>query len=294
MRKIGLVALVVSVGVLAAGASVARAHQSAQPATHRAAAHPALHAIGGLRIPGVLKVPGVLNSQPVGLSLNWSGYGDTSKLGRFTYVHSKFQQPAITCNGTKNDWTSEWVGLDGFNDETVEQDGTFSFCGGKDHRTPAYVAWYEMFPAASVSVFSVRPGDWIESVVRYANGKFTLTISDLTSHRSASHTASCGQCKRLSAEWIEERPALCNNTETRCFITALADFHTAVMTQNWASINGGSPHPISRYANTPLDIVQPLKNHGLEILAQTNPLTDGGSTFSITWERRGGIVPITL
>jgi hypothetical protein len=290
MRKIGLVALIAALGVLAGGASAALAHQPAQRT-----AHPALRAIGGrMRIPGVLKVPGAFNSQPVGLSLNWSGYADTSKLGTFTYVHSKFRQPAITCNGTKNDWTSEWVGIDGFNDNTVEQDGTFSFCGGRDHRTPIYVAWYEMFPAGSVSVFRVKPGDWIEPVVRFARGKFTLTISDLTSHRTATHTAACGRCKRLSAEWIEERPALCNNTLTTCFITALADFHTAVMTEDWAGVAGGPAHPISRYANTPLDMVQPLENGGFEILAQTNPLTAGGTAFSVTWERRGGIVPITL
>jgi hypothetical protein len=31
-------------------------------------------------------------------------------------VHSTFVQPAITCPGVKNEWTSNWVGLDGFND----------------------------------------------------------------------------------------------------------------------------------------------------------------------------------
>ena len=49
--------------------------------------------------------------------------------------------------------------VDGFTSGTVEQDGTFAHCGGSDHTKPVYQAWYELFPAASVTVFKVHAGE---------------------------------------------------------------------------------------------------------------------------------------
>lgn len=63
------------------------------------------------------------------ISENWSGYAAVAAK-KFTFVHSTFVEPKITCPGVKNQWTSNWVGLDGFTDQTVEQDGTFAMCGG--------------------------------------------------------------------------------------------------------------------------------------------------------------------
>ena len=44
------------------------------------------------------------------VSLNWSGYAVTSKK-LFTYVHTTFVQPAITCSGVADQWTSNSSGL---------------------------------------------------------------------------------------------------------------------------------------------------------------------------------------
>ncbi len=289
MRRILLVALAVaSVGTIAAAPAV-----QARAVGH---AHklPQMHLRFGIRVGRMLRAPGAVNTQPLGLSLNWSGWGDTSKLGPFNYVHSKFVQPAISCNGTKNNFVSEWVGLDGFNSNTVEQTGTVSWCGGKNHRSPKYFAWFEMFPAASVNVYKIKPGDVIEPVVSFANGTFTLTITDHTNGKSATTSAACSQCLRTSAEWIIERPALCNNTLTKCFITPLAAFRPTVMAQDWTSIDGGKVSPVSRFVHTPLDIVQPLKHNKLKLLDSTGGLFAHGSAFSVHWRSRGGPVPIQL
>jgi hypothetical protein len=289
MRRIALVALAVaSVGTMAAAPAV-----QARPVGH---AHrlPQMHLRFGVRVGRMLRAPGALNTQPLGLSLNWSGWGDTSRLGAFNYVHSKFVQPAIVCNGTKNNFVSEWVGLDGFNSDTVEQTGTVSFCAGKNHRRPVYLAWFEMFPAPSVNVYRIKPGDVIEPTVRFANGTFTLTIADHTNHRTATTSGTCSQCLRSSAEWIIERPALCNNTFTKCFITPLAHFRPTVMAQDWTSIDGGRVSPISRFVHTPLDIVQPLNNNKLKLLDSTSGLFAHGSAFSVHWLNRGAAVPIQL
>ena len=99
------------------------------------------------------------------ISENWSGYAATAPK-KFTGVSSEFVQPAVTCPGKPKQYTSNWVGLDGFDNETVEQDGTFGFCGGKHNTTPEYDAWYEMYPAGSVNVFKVKPGDVMDASVK--------------------------------------------------------------------------------------------------------------------------------
>jgi Peptidase A4 family len=290
MRKAGLVVLVLVAVAVAGAPAMARTHGSAGA---RHAQTPRF----GLRVPGMMKVPNVLNTQPLALSLNWSGWAATSKKGSFNYVHAQFRQTAVKCDGKPNNWTSQWTGLDGFTSGTVEQDGTFAACLGKNHRHKVYQAWYEMFPAGSVNVFAVKPGDLIDSLVWYGNGKFHLRIADITRHKSASVSAACSQCLRSSAEWITERPALCNNTQTKCFITALANFGTDRYLDASAGIDGGQAKPISYFAHTPIDMVQPKKNGKLILLAHTSGLSRNGhssSNFSVKWFARGGIFPITL
>ncbi len=231
------------------------------------------------------------NSSLPTISLNWSGYAATSSK-KFTYAHSVFVQPAITCPGIKNQWTSNWVGLDGFTTDTVEQDGTFAHCGGPSSTTPVYQAWYEMFPAGSVNVFKVSPGDVIETTVRYASGKFTLTVSDLSSGKTASHTAACASCQRASAEAIIERPALCNNALTKCFITRLADFGTSTLGGVTAQVAGGKVKGFGGFTNIPIFMVNPLASGGFISLDEVGALS--GKQFTATWDRTGSTVPISL
>lgn len=243
----------------------------------------------------IIRVPGRSASVRAGvptISENWSGYAATAA-SRFNYVHSRFVEPRLTCTGAPNRWTSNWVGLDGFTTPTVEQDGTFATCGGRLNKTPQYVAWYELYPAPSVAVFRVHAGDVMDAVVSYAGGKFTLTIADLTTGKKATHTAACSACQRNSAEWIIERPALCNNTGTNCFLTALADFHTSTMTQNIASTAGHARRTLDKFANNAIDMVQPLKR-GFISLDQTGPIGKTGGAFTVVWDRSGTTVPLTL
>jgi Peptidase A4 family len=237
--------------------------------------------------------PGNATTVPT-ISLNWSGYAATSRK-RFTYVNTQFVQPAITCTGIKYAYTSNWAGLDGYNDNTVEQDGTAAWCG-ENGRTAHYVAWYEMFPAASVNVFKVQPGDIIDASVRYASGTFTLTISDLTSGQTATDRATCSTCQRASAEWIVERPALCNAAETKCHLTPLADFDTSTMADDTARVARRAVKGIEHFTNTPIYMVDYVKPSdpadGFISLDAVTPLS--GQSFTAIWQRSGKPTPITL
>jgi Peptidase A4 family len=229
------------------------------------------------------------------ISLNWSGYAVTGKKP-YNYVTSTFVQPTVTCPGVADQYTSNWVGLDGYNDQTVEQDGTAAWCGGPNDTTPKYEAWYEMYPANSVNVFAVHPGDIIQATVSYSDSAadFTLTVSDLSTGKSATDTATCASCARASAEWIIERPAYCNNAGTKCFITELADFGTSTMSGDEAQVQGGTLKGVGAFNNDAIDIVNPDANGdgGFYSLDTVGPVS--GKSFTATWQEPGTTVPISL
>src|ERR1051326_4875120 len=87
-------------------------------------------------------------------STNWSGYAATS--GTYTSVSASWTEPTCHCS-SGSQFSSLWVGLDGFNSNSVEQTGSEVDCSGS---SPRYYAWYEMFPSPSHSYSNtVRPGD---------------------------------------------------------------------------------------------------------------------------------------
>ena len=151
------------------------------------------------------------------VSENWSGYAVTGKTP-FNDVSSTFTVPTVTCNGMKDVYTSDWVGLDGFNDQTVEQDGASGTCTKKSNYKDAYYyAWIEMYPAATVKAYKVRPGDVITASVIYTGSTFNLTVTDVTSGQTTTVSSACSSCERDSAEWIIERPAGCDPYPTKYF-----------------------------------------------------------------------------
>jgi len=214
-------------------------------------------------------------------SYNWSGYAVTSSK-KFTYVQSRFTEPTLTCPGDHpNEWSSNWVGFDGLTNSTVEQDGTAAHCGGANNTTPVYKAWYEMYPAGSVNVFTVYPGDTINVSASYGNGKFTLTVSDLTTgHKnSVTHTAKCASCQRSSAEWIIERPELC--TGANCFLTHLADFGATSMSAKVRVAGVSAAQGIPNFRNYNYTMVD-TANTQLDSVGKVS-----SNTFPATWMAEG-------
>jgi hypothetical protein len=276
---IGTVGLAVLPGAASAGSA----------ASGRVTAHPV--AAASIVSPGgpivTAPVSGHASAQVAGQSfsvarssLNWSGYAVSSSQ-KFTYAQSRFTEPTITCTGSNNTWSSNWVGLDGFfkSNQTVEQTGTAAHCGGQGNKTPVYEAWYEMFPAGSVNVFSVKPNDVINTSVSFSNGKFTLTVTDITSGRSATHTAKCGSCKRESAEWIVERPELC--TATSCFLTHLADFGTTSLSAKVRVAGVSAAQGIPNFRNYNITMFD-TNNTQL-----ATPGKVSGNAFPVTWDAAG-------
>jgi hypothetical protein len=303
-RLLLMVSAASALGLAVVGATAgpsAAAPRAAAPRTARPGSAVPTH----IGLPMIRDVMHKISHEPYPvISLNWSGYAvtPTATSKKFTYANTTFVQPAIKCTGTPDLGTSDWVGLDGFDNQTVEQDGTLAICGGKGNKTPEYFAWYEMFPASLTTVFTVKPGDTITGSVKYASGKFTLTIADTTSKKSKTDTATCSTCARASAEWINERFAECNKSGTKCFLIPLADFTTATLSDDLAS-EGGKNMGISAFpfgSSFPIDMVYNLNGtesvgpKGFESLDNTGTVTTKSESFTVDWERSGKATPITL
>lgn len=132
---------------------------------------------------------------------NWGGY---VSFGSFTTATASWVEPSVTCTST-DDLFAPWVGIDGDGSSTVEQAGVATDCSSG---TPAYQAWYEMYPAAPVYYSDpVSAGDHITATVtRTGTNTYRLDISDTTRGWSKSVTKSLSS-EHSSAEAVIESPS---------------------------------------------------------------------------------------
>jgi hypothetical protein len=211
-------------------------------------------------------------------SYNWAGYEDVSSTaGTFTQVGGQWITPTVTCN-KEDTITSEWVGLDGWSDGTVEQDGTLDWCF---EDTATYFTWYEMYPAGTIEVgTSLQPGDNISASVTRSGTSYTLALTDSTHPaNSFSESATCAltTCLDTSAEWIAERP------EFSIGIAPLASYHTWTLTNGTQTSNGTAgtinsfPGAANRLKSNMIDATQSYD------LSTAGALT-GGNTFTTTFK----------
>jgi hypothetical protein len=256
-----------------AGASATRAHS---PRSARAAAlaalkhlligqhgtnHPAGH---GARGAGLNQVT----------STNWSGYADDDSGGNtYSKVTGKWVEPALSCTATTA-LAAFWVGIDGYNSGTVEQDGTLAYCDGG---SAFYYTWWEMYPANDIQVVgsSVAAGDSITASVVRTGTSYALKITDATNPaNSFSTTQKCTSCVNSSAEWIAEAPTGSGG------IQPLPDFGKWRLTR--ATVKSGTTSGV--IAAFPDDEITMINASRL-VKARPGPLDAAGNAFTVTWKR---------
>jgi hypothetical protein len=196
-------------------------------------------------------------------STNWSGYAAT---GSFTKVSSSWVEPTGHCS-SGDQYSSFWVGLDGYNSSSVEQTGSEVDCSGS---SPQYYSWYEMYPSSPVNFSNtVKPGDHFTGSVTYnGGGKYTLQLSDTT--RGWSHTVhkTLSGAANSSAEVIAEAPS------SILGVLPLANFGTMKFTNatvNGSAIGGHNPDKIT--------MADTLGNKEDSVSALSS-----GTNFSVTWK----------
>ena len=214
---------------------------------------------------------------------NWSGYVATDPCAEFDSVSASWTVPTVSCTGSTDQYSSVWVGIDGNTSPTVEQDGTESDCLDG---SPSYYAWYEMYGDTSVNGgdtvvvnHPLLPGDVINASVSESDGVWTLALADPTETWNFSTTIDFTGAAQSSAEWIVERPGICNN----CALPPLADFGSVTFSSAEAGTTG-SPSPISAYTSTNNNMVN---NADSTVLAQSGALDPSGEDFTITWKAQG-------
>ena len=199
-------------------------------------------------------------------STNWSGYAAYN--ATFSDVQASWTQPKVTCSTSGHRYASFWVGLDGYTSNSVEQIGTDSDCSG---RRAVYYAWYEMYPAYSVTLSQtsnpVVPGDSMSAEVSTSATTFTLTLHDSTQKWIYSTTQASTTAQDSSAEWVAEAPSSCYIT---CSVLPLANFGT-VNFSTAVTTGNGQAGTISTFTNSGI------------IKAQPSALGTNGSSFTVTW-----------
>jgi len=224
-------------------------------------AHPGrAHAIGGVT---------------AGASFNWTGYADTATTAQtFTMVSGKWTAPSVSCT-PEDQVTSDWVGLDGFNNKSVEQLGTLAQCfQGK----PVYVTWFEMFPAGlSVVSTTLQAGDKIAASVTRSGTSYTLKLTDSThTANSFTKTATCAltKCTDTSAEWISERPAFGIGIVPQVHYKAFKITNGSETANGKAGTIGTGPGVNS------ITMVDATDTYDLNTVSALT----GGNSFSTTWK----------
>jgi Peptidase A4 family len=181
----------------------------------------------------------------------------------FTSVTGSWTQPAVTCTTAKT-YSSYWVGLDGYNDNTVEQLGTEGDClNGR----PRYYAWFEMYPHQSMLVgVTVTPfHSYSASVPSAGHGTFALHLADVTTGSSFSTVQKANQAQASFAEVIVEAPYSGGTLP-------LANFDTVNFS---AATANGKP------LGSNLDRITMNNPAGMKSTPST--LGSGGTSFSVAW-----------
>jgi Peptidase A4 family len=209
----------------------------------------------GASVPFFLGHGGGVRPDTTVTSTNWAGYAVYGSV--YTSVSTIFTQPAVKCS-SGDQYSSFWVGLDGYSSDSVEQTGTEADCDG---RTAEYSVWYELYPAYPVTYSNtVKPGDVITETISFsAPSTYTMTVKDSTENWTKTTTKSASGDARSSAEVIVEAPYDGS-------VLPLADFGTVSFSQ--PTVDGSS---LCALNPTQIDMSD----------ATVSPCING---FSVTWK----------
>jgi Peptidase A4 family len=206
---------------------------------------------------------------------NWSGYADDNSGGNtYSEVAGSWTEPAVSCTSSSDtELAAFWVGLDGYNTDSVEQDGTLAECyDGAVY----YFTWWEMYPSNAIQVVgeSVNPGDSIYAyAVDEGGGTYALSVTDYSdSADSFSTVQSCSDCADASAEWIAEAPSGGSG------IYPLPDYGS--WSVSGATVTSGSQGVISSFPDDEITMVDASGNPE----SVPSGLSGTGDGFTTYWE----------
>lgn len=224
--------------------------------------------------------------------LNWAGYvayaSSSGTSHTVTSVSGSWIVQTVQSSG-KAAYSAQWIGIGGYfsGDSSLIQTGTSSISGSG---STYYNAWYEILPSAETTVsMAVAPGDLMQAHIYMVSGSYgsaqtwDIYLNDTStgSHffKQLSYASSL-----LSAEWVEERPALLKGATLT--LSTLANFGTADYGQQYTGIAGtnaaiisGISGSISSFAHTNMNMVSSSGS----TLATTGSLSVSGTSFQVVY-----------
>lgn len=234
----------------------------------------------GIGVASVTAAPVLQTPAPVfGVNTtNWGGYVVMGSSDSVSEVTGSWIQPAVSCTHTAG-YLGLWDGIDGFNSKTVEQGGTLAYCA---HGHAHYSAWYEFFPAPSVTIpsLTVTPGSPVSVTVTFNSSATDFAIMVEVGNSSFTHVGTVKGAVRASAECIDERPQLNRH------LTRLADFGEvrfgadSTSTIGCGATIGGITGPFGSFSSV-LEVN--MVDHTHHLLSSTSSLSSDGSSFTATW-----------
>jgi Peptidase A4 family len=255
----------------AAGASVLARHSHPAPGGRMIRSR-LPSGVGNLSIAGATKVG----------STNWSGYAqNTATSGTYTAVTDTWRVPTVNTTLSGNQYSSDWVGVDGFSNGSLVQCGTEA-----DHigHTAVYDAWTEILPASEVVItgLAIHPGDKISALVMETKANtWLMQVKDLTTGKSGSKTVSY-TTPETSAEVVHERPTVGGSLATLA--------KTGKVTQDPGSYSTSAPgtattyHPLMSPASaaTVYQIFM-VNNAGTKIIAAPSVPDSDSDGFAVAY-----------
>ena len=178
-------------------------------------------------------------------------------------------QPAADCEAVRKHGyalAAFWVGLDGYEDNTVEQTGSEADCEGP---TPVYYAWWELYPKSAVLVDEpVTSGDHMHAEVTQEE----VVLEDSTAKWTFRQPFLPGSLSFSSAEWIAEAPA-------RNALTDFGSVHFSSASASSQALSGGAIES-EAWSDDAITLVAGSPVHPT-VLATPGALEEEASAFTI-------------
>ena len=172
-----------------------------------------------------------------------------------------------------NTFSSVWVGIGGYGEQSLIQAGTEQQCvDGKLE----YFAWYELLPYTITTVpsLNIQPGHSVTVSINLLNDNestWLLSLTDVTNGRHFQKNVFYNSTRK-SAEWVVERPMV------KGVISTLADFGNATINNCTATINGVTGS-VSDFIYSPVIMVDSNDTELTSVL----PLNSDGSSFTVSY-----------
>lgn len=232
-------------------------------------------------------------------SQNWAGVVAQEYYAPWQSNSANWSVPALTGSQVSGSRSADWVGIgigcdiyDALAQAGTEQDGPNSPMPGS-----AYHIWLELYPQESqlavLSSYLPNPGDQMYVSVTYnpsSSSAVDFYFEDLTQGWSwspspssdySSYITPTGTIDQSTAEWIHERPTVCNSGATQ--IPHLAQTTNASFTNESAMDSSGASWAPGQLATTQVTMVD---NTGT--VASLSGV--GYSSTDIQWDSPGAIL----